>query len=70
MTPAFSSLADFFAMGGYSFYVWLSFGLTALCMAGLGFSSWRERRIILRDVLQRSARARRMQQAHPRENQL
>ncbi|MGL5605615.1 MAG: hypothetical protein ACRDDP_10085 [Plesiomonas sp.] len=41
-----------------------------MCMAGLWFSSWRERRIILRDVLQRSARARRMQQAHPRENQL
>lgn len=28
-----ASLDDFFAMGGYGFYVWLSFGLTALCMA-------------------------------------
>jgi heme exporter protein D len=28
------SLPDFFAMGGYALYVWLSFGATALCMAG------------------------------------
>jgi len=26
------SLADFIAMGGYGFYVWGSFGLTALIM--------------------------------------
>lgn len=27
------SIDAFFAMGGYAFYVWLSFGLTALCVA-------------------------------------
>jgi heme exporter protein D len=27
-----ASLNDFFAMGGYGFYVWLSFGLTFGCM--------------------------------------
>jgi heme exporter protein D len=27
-----NSLADFLAMGGYGFYVWGSFGLTALIM--------------------------------------
>ena len=26
------SLSEFLAMGGYGFYVWLSFGMTALCM--------------------------------------
>ncbi|MDR3410285.1 MAG: heme exporter protein CcmD [Formivibrio sp.] len=26
------SPAEFFAMGGYGFYVWGSFGLTALCI--------------------------------------
>ena len=25
-----NTLGDFFAMGGYAFYVWTSFGLTAL----------------------------------------
>ena len=28
-----TSLADFLAMGGYGFYVWGSFGVTALIMA-------------------------------------
>jgi heme exporter protein D len=28
-----NSFADFLAMGGYGFYVWGSFGLTALVMA-------------------------------------
>ena len=28
-----NSLADFLAMGGYGFYVWGSFGATALIMA-------------------------------------
>jgi len=28
-----NSFADFLAMGGYGFYVWGSFGLTALIMA-------------------------------------
>ena len=28
-----ASWAAFFNMGGYAFYVWFSFGLTALCMA-------------------------------------
>jgi heme exporter protein D len=27
---AFSNLSDFLAMGGYGFYVWLSYGISAL----------------------------------------
>jgi heme exporter protein D len=27
-----NSVSDFFAMGGYAFYVWGSFGLTAVVM--------------------------------------
>ena len=26
------SVSEFLAMGGYGFYVWVSFGTTALCM--------------------------------------
>jgi len=29
-----NSVSDFFAMGGYAFYVWGSFGLTAIVMVG------------------------------------
>jgi heme exporter protein D len=29
-----NSLSEFFAMGGYAFYVWGSFGLTALVLIG------------------------------------
>jgi heme exporter protein D len=29
-----NSISEFFAMGGYAFYVWGSFGLTALAMVG------------------------------------
>ena len=35
------SIATFFAMGGYAFYVWPSLGLTAVVMVGLLWSSWR-----------------------------
>ena len=31
----FESVADFFAMGGYGFYVWISFGFTGMCMMGI-----------------------------------
>jgi heme exporter protein D len=27
-----NSLSEFLAMGGYGFYVWVSFGVTAVCM--------------------------------------
>ncbi len=29
-----AGLNEFLAMGGYGFYVWLSFGLTLACMVG------------------------------------
>lgn len=34
MTMAWMSVADFLAMGGYGLYVWGSFGVTALVLAG------------------------------------
>ena len=33
----FDSIADFFAMGGYGFYVWVSYGFFAAVM---GFNLW------------------------------
>ena len=37
----FDSFSDFIAMGGYGFYVWLSFGTCALILLGILFSSLR-----------------------------
>ncbi len=34
MTIVWSSVADFWAMGGYGLYVWGSFGVTALVIVG------------------------------------
>ena len=39
-----NSFADFIAMGGYGFYVWGSFGLTALIMAIEPIAVMRNRR--------------------------
>ena len=35
------SVSEFFAMGGYGLYVWVSFGVTALCMFGEVLAVWR-----------------------------
>jgi heme exporter protein D len=43
-----SSLADFAAMGGYGLYVWGSFGVTALVLAGEWLSLRARRRALLR----------------------
>ncbi len=37
-------MADFFHMGGYAFYVWASYAVTALVMVGLVVASLRGRR--------------------------
>lgn len=43
-----NSWADFFHMGGYAFYVWGSFGMTGLLVAGELFFLGRYRRQALR----------------------
>ncbi|MGX2955508.1 heme exporter protein CcmD [Ursidibacter arcticus] len=42
MTFQFSSISDFFAMGGYGFYVWLAYGITFLSVGLLIWQSKRE----------------------------
>ncbi len=43
----FESLGDFFAMGNYGFYVWLSYGVSIAAMIGLIIYSRREQQQIL-----------------------
>jgi heme exporter protein D len=42
-----TTLREFFAMGGYGFFVWSSYGLTALLLVGnLVLALRRERRVL------------------------
>jgi heme exporter protein D len=45
------SVADFFHMGGYAFYVWGSFGITALVVVAEVWQVRAKRREILRNLL-------------------
>ncbi|XQF90579.1 heme exporter protein CcmD [Pseudoalteromonas espejiana] len=52
----FDSFSDFIAMGGYGFYVWLSFGTCALILLGILISSLRDTKRIMASVEQQVAR--------------
>ncbi|EFS0020586.1 heme exporter protein CcmD [Salmonella enterica] len=58
MSPAFSSWSDFFAMGGYAFFVWLAVAMTVAPLALLALHTVLQRRAILRGVAQQRARMR------------
>ncbi|MDD2881650.1 MAG: heme exporter protein CcmD [Rhodoferax sp.] len=45
------SVADFFHMGGYAFYVWWSFGISALVVIAEVWQVRAKRRDILRNLL-------------------
>ncbi|OSJ82913.1 heme exporter protein CcmD, partial [Salmonella enterica] len=47
MSPAFSSWSDFFAMGGYAFFVWLAVAMTVAPLALLALHTVLQRRAIL-----------------------
>ncbi|MDN3378161.1 MULTISPECIES: heme exporter protein CcmD [unclassified Pseudoalteromonas] len=59
----FDSFSDFIAMGGYGFYVWLSFGTCALILLGILFSSLNDTKRILTSVQEQAAREQRIKQA-------
>lgn len=53
----FDSISDFFAMGGYGFYVWLAYGITFLAVGLLIWQSKWEIRQTLQQVKKEQARA-------------
>jgi len=67
---AFASLSDFIAMGGYSFYVWLAYGVSLLSLAVLIFSTVSKRKKIFYQVEQRLLREQRIKAAEKREGTL
>lgn len=48
MTFQFNSISEFFAMGGYGFFVWLAYGLSFMAIALLIWQSKREIRQTLK----------------------
>lgn len=52
----FDSINAFFAMGGYGFYVWLSYGVAAAAIALLIIISQRQHKQIIQGIKQRHIR--------------
>ncbi|MGL4766265.1 MAG: heme exporter protein CcmD [Aeromonas sp.] len=66
----FASFSDFLAMGGYAFYVWLSFGLTLICLIGIVISTRLKTRSLLGELRSKQAREARRKAAQQMENTL
>ncbi|EKP0247247.1 heme exporter protein CcmD [Aeromonas sp. 82P] len=66
----FASFSDFMAMGGYAFYVWLSFGLTLVCLVGIIISTRMKTRSLLGELRSKQAREARRKAAQQMENTL
>ncbi|MFB0768254.1 heme exporter protein CcmD [Aeromonas salmonicida] len=65
-----ASFSDFMAMGGYAFYVWLSFGLTLICLVGIVISTRIKTRSLLGELRSKQAREARRKAAQQMENTL
>lgn len=63
----FQSWSDFWNMGGYGFYVWLSYGISLVTIAALIVQSIKARKSVLQQVLRETQREARLQQANQRE---
>ena len=59
----FDSFSAFLAMGGYGFYVWLSFGVTLIAMGVIAVHSHLQHRWLLKKVLDEQARRERVRRA-------
>ena len=59
----FDSINAFLDMGGYGFYVWLSYGVSILALALLVFSSLSSHKKTKRHIAQRQKREMKLRQA-------
>ncbi|RVT49208.1 heme exporter protein CcmD [Rheinheimera sediminis] len=64
---AFTSWADFWQMGGYALFVWLSFGTTYALLLGLWWYSKRQHHSIQQQIRAKAAREQRVRQHQERE---
>lgn len=67
MTPAFTSLTAFLAMGGYAFYVWLAVAVAVGAFTVLTLHTLWLRRMLFNEVLRQQARERRIAVSRHRE---
>lgn len=67
---AFDSISDFFAMGGYGFYVWLAYGLSFLSLAVLIINTLYKKYKVLKTVSLRLARELRIKNAQNKQGGL
>ncbi|WNC73148.1 heme exporter protein CcmD [Thalassotalea psychrophila] len=63
---AFNSFAEFLNMGGYAFYVWLSYGFTAVLLIILTINSVKMETQIIKQIKQRIKREAKLKQAAQR----
>ncbi|NDV89744.1 heme exporter protein CcmD [Alteromonas sp. 345S023] len=59
----FESFSSFLAMGGYAFYVWMSFAVTFGAMLLLAVGSYRQHKVLLKSVVAEQARQSRIKRA-------
>ncbi len=59
----FESFAEFLNMGGYAFYVWLSFGVTFVAMALIAIQSFIKHRNLMKQVVVEQERKARIKKA-------
>lgn len=59
---AFTSWTEFWAMGGYALFVWLSFGTTYMLLLGLWWYSKRQHKEIQQQIRAKAAREQRVRQ--------
>ena len=52
----FETLSDFFAMGGYAFYVWFSYGMAFILILILTVVSVRGRRNLINEIRSKQVR--------------
>ena len=62
----FSTVQEFFAMGGYGLYVWLAYGICALSLGGLILATRWRRKALLGEVKRALARKERIEQSRRR----
>lgn len=65
----FESFSDFIAMGGYGFFVWLSFGSCAAILAGILISSLNDSKKLKKEISAQMAREARIKKAKKEEVQ-
>jgi len=59
----FESLSAFFDMGGYAFFVWLSYGVSALLLTLLVYTSHTKHRNVKQKIARRILREKKLRQA-------